>query len=148
LLHERPVRLEAVLHPPGAVAGGDRERTSVDGRLETGHVGHVEVGHPRQLLHRHAVGRDDVGLALALCGDAHGELAGAVPRSSALLPQESGDVAEEGHALERVAAEWTVRSHRGIVGGWQRVPTAGSRTPPPLPRWWSLAQRASSVAAP
>ena len=56
-----------------------------------------------QLLELDAVDRLDVGLALAVGGDRQGELPGAVPGDRTLLAQHLHEVAEERHALERVA---------------------------------------------
>ena len=84
------------------------------------------------LLDPHPLDRVDVGLAGALGGHAHGELAGPVPRPAALLAEEPGDVAEQRHPLERVP-EWTVVSHEGIVGRCHPIDLG--------PRWWSSRAR-------
>src|SRR3546814_5900639 len=97
-----------------------------------------DLGHAGQLLDRHPVGRVDVGLAGAIGRDAHRELPGAVPGHPALLAQQPGDVAEERHPLEGItASEWTFRCHKGIVGRWDPILTAGRTPPQPGLRRWS-----------
>ena len=82
-------------------------------------MGHLELGHPGQLLEADALERIDVGLGLAAGGDLEGELAGGVPADGPLLAQDLGQIAEERDALERVrvAAGWIRLAHEGIVRG-------------------------------
>jgi hypothetical protein len=66
-------------------------------------VRHLQLGHPGQLLQLDPLGRLDVGFALPVGGDGQRQAAGRVPRDTASLAEELGDVAEEGHPLEGVA---------------------------------------------
>ena len=88
---------------PPRLTGSTVSRPPGRRRRQAGHVGDVQLGHPRQLLERDALEGVDVGLAGAVGGDRLGQAAGRVPRHRApALAQHLGQVAEQGEPLEGV----------------------------------------------
>ena len=112
--------------------------------VEPAGVGDLELGHPGQLLELDARQRVDVGLGLAVGGDAVGDLAGRVPGDAGPGGRSSGPGRRRRACPRRGrsplmdagrpgAAMWRGRAHDGIVCGWHPIPSAA----PPRPRPWA-----------
>ena len=103
-LEQRPVGVEGALRPLRPADGAQGDDAAGGRRRQAGDVGHVQLGHPRQLLDVHALERVDVALRLAVGGDPGGHLAGDVPVDRPRPAQHLGQVAEDRQPRERVVA--------------------------------------------
>ena len=94
-------------------------------------VGHPQLGHPHESLHRHALRRVDVGLGLTARGHGAGDLAGlprAADRRSLQHPHhiaehgngaqaaQPAEPAQPGERIVGLVSSWRIVGHGGMVG--------------------------------
>jgi hypothetical protein len=101
-LEQRLVGVEPAPRPLAPGHRQHRDRPAADEGLQSREVGHVQVCHPYQLLEAHPLDGVDVGFGLTVGRHPLRQLPRDHPVDRSTAVEESPEVAEERHPLERV----------------------------------------------